>query len=65
MLTDFGLAHPSINPTRPKQIKSMPDKSDSSSTEKNCDLNVSRFLIVLLYNFKTYNFIFRLNDQVQ
>lgn len=52
MLTDFGLAHPSINPTRRKEIKSLPDnKSDTSSYKQkspSCGLNVRNFFILLL-----------------
>ncbi|XP_025192510.1 cell division cycle 7-related protein kinase-like [Melanaphis sacchari] len=51
MLTDFGLAHPNINPTRRKEIKSLPDnKSDKSdmfshkqnSSSYNLDVNHKR-----------------------
>ncbi|XP_060876205.1 cell division cycle 7-related protein kinase-like [Metopolophium dirhodum] len=45
MLTDFGLAHPNINPTRRMEIKSLPDnKSDTSSYKQkssSCGLNVN------------------------
>lgn len=48
MLTDFGLAHPSINPTRRKQIESQPiNKSDLLSSKQkssSCDLKV-RYLL--------------------
>lgn len=51
MLTDFGLAHASINPTRRKEIKSLPDnKSDTSSQKQkssSCDLNV-RYLLIFM-----------------
>jgi len=50
MLTDFGLAHPNINPTRRKEIKSLPDnKSDTSSYKpksSSCDLNVKHFFFI-------------------
>lgn len=56
MLTDFGLAHPSINPTRLKQINSLPDnKSDTSCKQKSssCDIDVRYlYIILLLGNFK-------------
>lgn len=48
MLTDFGLAHPNINPTRRKEIKNLPDdKCDTSSYKQkssSCDLKVRHFL---------------------
>jgi len=51
MLTDFGLAHPCINPTRSKQIKSLPDNKSGTSTSKqkssSCDLNV-RYIYIFL-----------------
>lgn len=64
MLTDFGLAHPSINPTRPKQIKSLPDNKSGTSTSKqrssSCDLNV-RYLLMVKKKFKFNNLtIFKL-----
>jgi len=49
MLTDFGLAHPNINPIRRMEIKKLPDnKSDTSSYKQkssSCDLNVRHFFI--------------------
>jgi hypothetical protein len=57
MLTDFGLAHPSINPTRHKQINVLPNKSDTSCKQKStsCDLNV-RYLLTFYpsWNFKIH-----------
>lgn len=53
MLTDFGLAHPSINPARRKQIKSVPDnKSDTMFNKPKHSsyfLNVRYFLIFCNY----------------
>lgn len=48
MLTDFGLAHPNINPTnRHRQMKSLPDNSSDKSSciqnNSNQDLNVRYF----------------------
>lgn len=55
MLTDFGLAHPSINPTRRKQISSMSDNNSGTSSSKqrnsSCDLNVSYFFITLFLKY--------------
>lgn len=52
MLTDFGLAHPNINPTRRKEIKSLPDiKSDTSSYKQkspSCSLNVRNFFYIVV-----------------
>jgi len=53
MLTDFGLAHPSINPTRRKQIKSLPenksDKLSSKQRSSSCEINVSYLLLFVNY----------------
>lgn len=58
MLTDFGLAHPDINPTnRHRQIKSLPEnksadissKQNSSNHESN-DPNVRYFKIIIVQN---------------
>jgi len=53
MLTDFGLAHPSINPTRRKETKSVPDnKPDTLSCKErssSCDLDV-RYLMICFVN---------------
>lgn len=73
MLTDFGLAHANINPTRRKEIKSLPDNKPDMSSQKqkssSCDLNV-RYLLIFVYifyiNYRYWNKIFfRLttNDQ--
>lgn len=52
MLTDFGLAHTNINPTRRKEIKSLPDNKPDTSSHKqissSCDLNVRYFLLLVL-----------------
>lgn len=54
MLTDFGLAHANINPTRRKEIKSLPDNKPDMSSQKqkssSCDLNV-RYLLIFVYIF--------------
>lgn len=61
MLTDFGLAHANINPTRRKEIKSLPDnKSDTSSQKQkssSCDLNVRYLLIFVYILYINYNVI--------
>lgn len=53
MLTDFGLAHPNINPTRRMEIKSLPDnKSDTSSYKQkssSCGLNVRHFFYICIH----------------
>lgn len=42
MLTDFGLAHPSINPTKRKPIHSLPDnKSEKSFKQNNSSSNLN------------------------
>lgn len=47
MLTDFGLAHPSIKPTRHKETKSVPNDNTGTSSSKqrssSCDLDVRQY----------------------
>jgi len=52
MLTDFGLAHPNINPTRRKEIKNLlDDKYDTLSYKQkssSCNLKVRHFFFILV-----------------
>lgn len=63
MLTDFGLAHPSIKPTRRKETKSVPKDNTSTSSSKqrssSCDLDVrqySYYFYKLFFSFINTNF---------
>lgn len=59
MLTDFGLAHPSIVSTRRKETKSVPDNKPEavSRKQKSCDLDVSCSMISFINQLSLWIYI--------